>query len=273
MRARAALCGATLTTGAASSLLSHDVEGARHDRRVALLARANREHDMLQTELGHVDSVLVALEQKRPEVAAHSRRVSELSVRLASQYGFDASTIETIRMGALLHDVGKLLIPLRILNKPGRPNAREWRELKMHPELGVEIAHRCGFDDEVCAIVLSHHEHYDGSGYPDGVGKEHIHFTTRIVNVMDSFDALTSSRDYRERLTIDAAKALIARGSGMRHCPWAVTGLLAMPAPMLAVESAGVSSPSRRATDHEAVAPELIARRWASQPASSLCSC
>ena len=75
---------------------------------------------MLQTELGKIDAVLSALKNKRPEVAAHCRRVSALSVRLAAQYGFDSNVIETIRLGGLLHDVGKLLTPARILSKPGQ---------------------------------------------------------------------------------------------------------------------------------------------------------
>ena len=121
---------------------------------------------MFQTDLGRADAVLAALEKKRPEVAAHSRRVSAYSVRLAVQFGLADDVIETIRLGALLHDVGKMLTPSRILEKPGRPNAREWQELKVHPELGQEICHRSGFDDEVCTIVLYHHERCDGSGYP-----------------------------------------------------------------------------------------------------------
>ena len=104
---------------------------------------------MFQTDLGRADTVLAALEMKRPEVAAHSRRVSAYSVRLAAQFGLADEVIETIRLGALLHDVGKMLTPLRILEKPGRPNAREWQELKIHPELGADICHRSGFDDEV----------------------------------------------------------------------------------------------------------------------------
>ena len=91
---------------------------------------------MFQSDLGRTDTVLAALERKRPDVAAHSRRVAAYSVRLAVQFGLGEEVIETIRLGALLHDVGKMLTPSRILDKPGRPNAREWQELKAHPELG-----------------------------------------------------------------------------------------------------------------------------------------
>ncbi len=188
---------------------------------------------MFQTDLGRADAVLAALEMKRPEVAAHSRRVSAYSVRLAVQFGLADEVVETIRLGALLHDVGKLLTPLRILEKPGRPNAREWQELKVHPELGADICHRSGFDDEVVAIVLHHHERCDGSGYPDKLAHPAIPYTVRIVSVMDTFDALTSSRDYRDRLSVPAARTLIARSAGSKYCPWVVSGLLALPVEML----------------------------------------
>jgi putative nucleotidyltransferase with HDIG domain len=188
---------------------------------------------MFQTDLGRAEAVLAALEKKRPEVAAHSRRVSAYSVRLAVQFGLADDVVETIRLGALLHDVGKMLTPSRILAKPGRPNAREWQDLKMHPELGAEMCHRSGFDDEVAAIVLYHHERCDGSGYPDQLAHPAIPYSVRIVAVLDTFDALTSSRDYRNRLSVPAARTLIARAAGSKYCPWVVSGLLALPVEML----------------------------------------
>jgi putative nucleotidyltransferase with HDIG domain len=225
---------------------------------------------MLHGELGRVESVLLALEKKRPEVAAHSRRVSAYAVRLASQYGFDTSTIETIRMGALLHDVGKLLVSSRILNKPGRPNAREWQELKIHPELGVEIAHRCGFDDDVCKIVLSHHERYDGSGYPDGAGKDDLHVTVRIVSLMDTFDALTSTRDYRERLTFEAARGMVARGAGAQFCPWVVSAFLAMPKEMFNLGPIEQAERPPHAEGQVFLLPQQMGQAWQAAPALSM---
>lgn len=196
---------------------------------------------MFHTDLGRADTVIAALERKRPDVAAHSRRVAAYSVRLAAQFGLADRVIETIRLGALLHDVGKMLTPSRILDKPGRPNAREWQELKIHPELGQEICHRSGFDGDVCAIVLHHHERCDGSGYPDRLTHPAIPYTVRIVAVMDTFDALTSSRDYRDRLSVDAARALLARSAGSKYCPWVVSGLLALPPEMLQPASGELS--------------------------------
>lgn len=160
---------------------------------------------MLQTDLGQIDTVMLALDRKRPEVAAHCRRVSDYSVRLATQLGLGPQDLETIRLGGLLHDVGKMLVPSRILNKPGRPTDKEWQELKIHPELGVEIAHRSGFDDEVSAIVLYHHERWDGRGYPDGLTAERIPMGARIIGVVEIYDALTTSRPYQEKMTPELA--------------------------------------------------------------------
>jgi putative nucleotidyltransferase with HDIG domain len=211
---------------------------------------------MLQSYLGKADLVLGALEKKRPDVAAHCRRVAAYAVRLAMQYEVDRETIETIRLGALLHDVGKMLIASRILDKPGRPTDREWRELRIHPQLGVDIAHRAGFDDDVCGIVLYHHEHVDGGGYPDGLTGSATPFPVRIVSVMDAYDALTSARDYRARLSQDAARELIAREAGTKYCPWIVSGLLALPAAMLAPP----------ASDDQQTAWRESAGPWMSQP-------
>ena len=200
---------------------------------------------MLQTELGRADSVLATLEKRRPEVVAHCRRVSAYAVRLAIQYGFAREVVETVRLGALLHDVGKMVTPSRALQKPIRPNAREWHELKVHPELGMEICHRSGFDDDVCSIALYHHERHDGQGYPDGIGHPAIPHTVRIVSVMDAFDELTSPRDERERLTVEAARALIARGAGTKFCPWVVSGFLALPPDMLVLRPGDMADAGR----------------------------
>jgi len=230
---------------------------------------------MLQTELGHIGTVMAAFEQKRPDVAAHCRRVSDYAVRLATQIGLSAHDVETVRLGGLLHDVGKLIVPSSILNKPGRPTAREWQELKIHPELGVEIAHRSGFDDEVSSIVLCHHERWDGQGYPDGLRARAIPYLVRIVSVMDTFDALTSAREYRERLTPDAARVVIARGAGTRFCPWLAAAFLAMPVNVLFPPLGQIPETGHRAEGRAVLAPETLTARWrmSAEAAAAPCPC
>jgi len=185
-----------------------------------------------------VDAFLQALDTKRSFVAAHARRVSTYAVRLATQYGLAADVVESIRLGALLHDVGKLLVPVRILTKPGRLNEQEWIELRAHPDKGIELLERIGLDDLVRDIVLHHHERHDGKGYPDGLKGIHIGWPVRIVSVVDSFDALTSPREYRSALSVEAARALLSREAGSRFCPWVVSGLLSLPAALLEPGSA-----------------------------------
>ncbi len=176
-----------------------------------------------------VETVLGALELRRPFVVAHARRVSTYAVRLASQYGLAPQVLEDIRIGALLHDVGKLLIPLRILTKPARLNEREWAVLRTHPDKALSILSHIGLDAGIRDIIQHHHERYDGRGYPDGLAASEIAWPVRIVSVMDSFDALTSPREYREALSAASARALIAREAGSRFCPWIVSGLLSLP--------------------------------------------
>lgn len=210
---------------------------------------------MFQIGLGRVDTLLAALEKSRPSVAAHSRRVAALAARLAVQYGLAGDQVETIRLGALLHDVGKLFVPARILAKPARPNRREWRELMVHPEIGMEIVHSAGFDDEVCGIVLYHHERWDGRGYPDGQRGHETPLQVRIVSVMDAFDAITSPRNYREKLSVEAAKSVMARLAGTRYCPWVVSGLLSLPASLLVLPD--LQAAQRYAPEGIAEAPVL----------------
>lgn len=180
-----------------------------------------------------VEAFLHALGTKRSFVAAHARRVSTYAVRLATQYGLAPDVIESIRVGSLLHDAGKLLIPMRILTKPSRLNEREWLEMRSHPDRGLDLLERIDLDEGTREIVLHHHERYDGQGYPDGLSGNEIAWPVRIVSVMDSFDALTSPREYRAALSVEAARALISREAGTRFCPWVVSGFLSLPAGLL----------------------------------------
>jgi putative nucleotidyltransferase with HDIG domain len=178
-------------------------------------------------------TLLEAVETLCPAVSAHGRRVSTYAVRLAVQYGLSATAIETIRIGALLHDIGKIQIPHHILSKPGRLTEREWVKLRTHAEIGCDLVERMGFGEGVCEIVLHHHERCDGSGYPYRLSGSAIAWAVRVVTVADAFDALTSDRTYRTAISIDAARSAIAREAGSRYCPWVVSGLLSLPPAVL----------------------------------------
>jgi putative nucleotidyltransferase with HDIG domain len=153
-----------------------------------------------------VDTILDVMDTQQPSVASHCRRVAAYGVQLAVQYGLPSETVETIRVGGLLHDVGKMMVAPDILTKPGRLTEQEWRALQNHPEYGFDMAERLGFESQVLDIILYHHERNDSSGYPDGLNGHSIPWTVRIVSVMDAFDALTSPRAYRAALSIEAAR-------------------------------------------------------------------
>jgi putative nucleotidyltransferase with HDIG domain len=156
--------------------------------------------------------------------------VAAYGVQFARHLGLPEEMAETIRVGGLLHDVGKMMVPSDILSKPGRLREQEWRALQDHPEYGFDMAERLGFDSAILDIILYHHERNDSSGYPDGLAGRSIPWTVRIISVMDAFDALTSPRTYRAALSIAAARALLAREA---YCPWVVSGLLSIPKPVL----------------------------------------
>lgn len=207
------------------------------------------------------------MDARCPTVAGHCRRVSEYSALLAIQYGLPSEMTATIRLGALLHDLGKLTIPPRILSKPGRLTDREWERLRNHPEAGVAMVDRLGFDPSIAEIVLYHHERMDGSGYPDGMLGDSIPWPVRIVSVMDAYDALTSPRAYREALSIDAARSLLAREAGERYCPWVVSGLLSIPRALLQGIAGGGAADCQPDT---CPAPAALAGATQAWPVSSL---
>jgi putative nucleotidyltransferase with HDIG domain len=186
-----------------------------------------------------VNTILAALDVRQPAVAMHCRRVAAHSVQLATHYGLPDEMVDTIRFGSLLHDIGKLMVPAHILSKPGRLTEQEWKTLQSHPERGFEMAEQLGFAPGILDIILYHHERNDGSGYPDGLDVNAIPWTVRIVSVMDAFDALTSPRTYREALSVEAARTLLAREAADRYCPWVVSGLLSMPRSMLDAVACG----------------------------------
>jgi putative two-component system response regulator len=181
----------------------------------------------------NLETLLDAVAARHPAVTFHGRRVATYAVRLATQYGLGAPVIESIRVGALLHDIGKIHLPSYILAKPGRLTEREWVTLRTHPEIGCDLVDQMGFDGAVCEIVLYHHERFDGTGYPHRLEGSAIDWAVRLVSVADAFDALTSSRPYRGAISVDAARSLLAREAGSRFCPWVAGGLLSLPRELL----------------------------------------
>jgi putative nucleotidyltransferase with HDIG domain len=139
-----------------------------------------------------------ALEYKDGEVADHTRRVTELTIQLAQKLGLSPEEIQDMKRGAYLHDIGKMAIPDRILQKPGPLTDDEWEVMKQHPVLAREFISEIPFLEPAIQVAYWHHERWDGSGYPEGLRGDQIPLAARIFAVIDNWDALNSDRPYRK---------------------------------------------------------------------------
>jgi diguanylate cyclase (GGDEF)-like protein len=149
----------------------------------------------------------------------HSRKVSDYSVAVAEALNLSQDRIATIRAAGLLHDIGKVGIPDSILNKKGALNKEEWEAVRVHPELGVEILKYITDLVSCLPAILHHHEHYNGKGYPSGLQGGSIPIGARILAIADSYDAMTSSRPYREQLSSQQALNELKRCAGTQFDP------------------------------------------------------
>jgi putative nucleotidyltransferase with HDIG domain len=166
-----------------------------------------------------------AIELKDLYTRGHSERVAELSVLVAEELGVPYDERRLTRYAALLHDVGKIGVPLCIINKPGALDDDEFEAIKQHPSIGADILYDIDFLAPAIDIVRYHHERLDGRGYPHGVGEEELSDIVRIVTAVDAFDAMTSTRSYRRALTVADAVAELRRCAGAQFDPRMVEAL------------------------------------------------
>ena len=191
------------------------------DVTVKTLARNNAPEG---TEVLHGLMRLQAI--KCPDLAAHAAGCAQYARALAEQLRLPPDEIEAIRVAALLHDLGKIEIPDSILQKPGPLTEKEWQSMRQHPVLSHRVLAQLGGFSDVLPLVRHHHERFDGSGYPDGLSGEDIPSGSRLILVIDAFDAMTSDRPYRRAMPVtDAAKELV-RCSGSQFDPRVVRAFL-----------------------------------------------
>jgi len=170
--------------------------------------------------LSTIETLAMAIDAKDDVTHSHVRRVQSYAVGLARALSItDEPTIKAIEAAALLHDTGKLGVPEHILNKPGGLTPAEFEQMKRHVDIGADILSLVDFPFPVVPIVRCHHENWDGSGYPRGVTAEDIPIGARILSVVDCFDALTSDRPYRRRLTDQAAIDILLERRGRMYDP------------------------------------------------------
>jgi putative nucleotidyltransferase with HDIG domain len=167
-----------------------------------------------------VENLMTALDLRDVETLGHSQTVAKFSQVLAKLLGIeDRAFLDNIRMGALLHDIGKIAIPDAILHKPGSLSSEEWEKIKLHPSLGYGLIKEIKLVKEIGNIILCHHERYDGTGYPQGLKQGKIPLEARIFALADALDAITAHRPYRKVRDFPAAKKEIVKNSGTQFDP------------------------------------------------------
>lgn len=155
-----------------------------------------------------------AIESRDAHTGQHCTRLAEYAGTVAQGLGLSDNDVRSIRLAAALHDIGKISVPDSILLKPGALTEDEYDVMKKHGRIGAEICRRISLDSGLDEIVAHHHEHYDGSGYPDGLAGEEIPLGARIVAVVDAFDAMTTDRPYRSAMSSEDAVAILRAGAG-----------------------------------------------------------
>jgi putative nucleotidyltransferase with HDIG domain len=175
-----------------------------------------------------IETLATAIDAKDRTTHDHIRRVQQGAMALTRELGYtDETTLKAIEAASLLHDTGKIAVPEHILNKPGRLTPMEFEQMKLHAPIGAEILSSIDFPYPVVPIVRHHHENWDGTGYPDGLRGTDIPIGARILSVVDCFDALTSDRPYRARMTDDDALAILRERRGTMYDPTVVDTFLA----------------------------------------------
>jgi len=166
-----------------------------------------------------VNSWVTLLDRRDKETRSHTTRVAGLAVRLARMLGLDGEILKNFHRGALLHDIGKIVIPDEILYKPGSLSESEWKIMQLHPHIVRDLLKEFDIPEEVLEIPCSHHEKWDGSGYPRGLKKEEIPLAARIFSIVDVWDAMLVDRPYRKKFAREHVVEYIQTQQGKHFDP------------------------------------------------------
>src|SRR5215510_1431209 len=181
---------------------------------------------MSELHLATIEALARAIEAKEGTAANHIHRIQLYPTAVARALGMSESEIEAVKTAALLHDIGKLAVPDHILAKPGPLTPEEFQKVQAHPQVGASIIATIPFPYPVAPLIHSHHERWDGRGYPSRLKGDQIPPGARILFLVDYFVALTSERPYHERMSVDAAASLIAQEAGKALDPKTVAAFL-----------------------------------------------
>jgi diguanylate cyclase (GGDEF)-like protein/putative nucleotidyltransferase with HDIG domain len=197
--------------------------------------------------LATIEALALAIDAKDQTAQSHVRRVQVYAAGLARAFGMTGNDIQGVKTAALLHDIGKLAVPEHILSKPGPLTQEEFQKIRIHPQVGAEIISGVPFPYPVAPLILSHHERYDGKGYPSGLKGDEIPLGARILSVVDYFDALVSERPYHKAMTVEGALGLLQQEAGKALDPRVVQMFSDM-YPSLAAEAEASQEPARKLT-------------------------
>jgi cyclic di-GMP phosphodiesterase len=212
----------------ADDFLSKPFEYSMLRARLRTQLRLKRLTDQLESTEMVIFSMARWVEIKDPYTEGHLRRIAGFAEQTARALGLSTSEVRTVRYAGILHDIGKIGVSESILRKPGRLTPTEQTELRKHAEYGATIIAPLRFAPEVAPIVLAHHEHWDGGGYPGGIKGEAIPLGARIIAVVDAYDAMTSDRPYRPSLGRAEAERRLRHGIGTQWDPGVVEAFLAL---------------------------------------------
>lgn len=170
--------------------------------------------------LGTIHSLAATVDAKDHYTYGHSEKVAKYATEIAQKLGYSGDSFESVRIAALLHDIGKIGVPDQQLNKTGPLSRKEWEVMRSHPDLGVAILKHIDAIKDCLVAILHHHERYDGGGYPAGLKGNDIPLDARIIAVADAYDAMTSERPYRRvKMTCEQALAELTRCAGKQFDP------------------------------------------------------
>jgi HD-GYP domain-containing protein (c-di-GMP phosphodiesterase class II) len=199
-------------------ILSNQIAGA--------IENANLYEELRETFLGTVMSLAESLDKRDAYTGGHTQRVRDYCLAIGIRLGLDQKELETLRLSSILHDIGKIGVRDDVLLKNGKLDAKEFASMKQHPKYGAEILSHIKSLSGAIEGVKSHHENYDGSGYPEQLQGNDISLFGRIIKVADSFDAMTSDRSYRKALSFETAFAELKRFSGIQFDPTVVEAFM-----------------------------------------------
>jgi putative nucleotidyltransferase with HDIG domain len=196
------------------------------DQVAVALANSNLIEELNRLNWGTLKALARTVDAKSSWTAGHSERVAEMALKIGKELNIDNTLLVNLQRAAFLHDIGKIGVPVAILDKPGKLSDEEFSAIKEHPQIGARILEPIKAYDEIIPMVLQHHENFNGRGYPHSLSGNAISLGGRILAVADVFDALKSDRPYRSGMPFEQVMEIITKEAGHQFDPKVVTALL-----------------------------------------------